>query len=234
MSRGSNRRVTGSPTYAASVATGNGWVGWLLAGYPHRMCYILGRRNALSPVIRDKSRMRQSAHVRIRAGVPGDLYSYRDRYPALRGAQEAVIHVVRVKVVSRNRPDRLLLGGESALAGTGARLRSVERRDGAVLRAQEAMAHTVRVDDISVNRPGCVYILRLCALAGASACPRNVKRGDRAICSARKAVVHTIRVNVESWNRPPWVDPCGNGTLESAGARPGTSKVVMVPWESRT
>ena len=59
----------------------------------------------------------------------------------LRGSQETVIHIARVKVVSRDRADRVVAIGTRALAGACARSRNVERCKSTVLSERETVEH---------------------------------------------------------------------------------------------
>src|ERR1700729_3686394 len=81
-------------------------------------------------------------------------------------SQVAVIHIVSVDVVSRNRIRRVIWPNECALAGCCARARSVEPDD-AVRVGKETVIHAVRIDVISVN-PLHIDVLCLGALAGTS------------------------------------------------------------------
>ena len=140
-------------------------------------------------------------------------------WASLRAPQEAVIHVVIVDGVSRDRPLRVDIPYEGALAGACARARSVERGDLAVVIAHEAVSHTVRVNVVSVNHSRVVDIPPDGALEGARARAGSVERSDDAVVSAHEAVIHIVRVNVNSRNRFRRVDASGVRALAGACAR---------------
>jgi hypothetical protein len=54
--------------------------------------------------------------------------------------------IARIKEASDDRPRRVDVIGEGALAGACARARSIERRDGTVTSAHEAVIHIARVN----------------------------------------------------------------------------------------
>src|SRR5438128_11200723 len=76
------------------------------------------------------------------------------RKSGLRSPQKAVIHIVRVDVGSRDRPCRVVGGGECALAGACARAWGVKRGDSAVRSTQGAVMYVVGGDKICQVR-GC-------------------------------------------------------------------------------
>src|SRR5215831_1783227 len=67
----------------------------------------------------------EASLVYVDAGVASNVVN-----GAVRGAQEAVNLVVRISVVSRDRPRRVDAVGDGALEEASARPRSVERGDG--------------------------------------------------------------------------------------------------------
>ena len=85
-----------------------------------------------------------------------------------------MIHVACIKVVSRDRPCRVVAGWLGALAGACARAWSVKRGDGAVLIPQEAVIHVASVDVSSRDRPRWVDVGGERALAGACARAGNI------------------------------------------------------------
>src|SRR2546427_81298 len=74
---------------------------------------------------------------------------------AIRSAQDAVIHIARVKRSSRDRPcgiEAIAGKNKGALAGACARIWSIKRSDGAVWSAQEAVSHIAGVNVASRDR----------------------------------------------------------------------------------
>ena len=59
----------------------------------------------------------------------------------LRGPQETVKHIARIKVISGNRADGVVAKWSRALAGTCARARNIEGSDNAVKSTHEAVRH---------------------------------------------------------------------------------------------
>jgi hypothetical protein len=150
-----------------------------------------------------------------------------------------VIDIVRIKVVSDDRPGLVVGKGDRALAGACARARSIERRDGPVSSAHVAVIRRVCVDVSSWDRPrrvdGTAHRALHCAFARA----RRIERRDSAVSSAHEAVKYGVRVNVISSNRTcrvEAIDCCGKGALAEGPfvPAPGASNVVMPPSGART
>src|SRR4029077_2510394 len=79
------------------------------------------------------------------AGPCAGVRSIKRSDGAVWSAQEAVSHIARVNVASRDRLRRIDVAGEGTLARTCARTRDVEGSDGTVRSAQETVKHTARV-----------------------------------------------------------------------------------------
>ena len=93
-------------------------------------------------------------------------------------AQEAVIHIARVSVVSRDHARQVEAEGNGALEGACARARSIEGREGAVASAQEAVVHIARVLVDSRDHPRRVDAEAEGALASGCARAWGIERGD--------------------------------------------------------
>src|SRR5271167_713033 len=148
-----------------------------------------------------------------------------------------MLHTARVNVVSRDRPCRVDDVGAirvGALAGTCARIRSVERRDGAVGSAHVAVTYTARVIVVSRNRPRRVETVGARALEGACARARSVENSEGAVATAQEAVAHIVGVTGQSRNRARRVDSPSEGALASGsvcacarGIEPDDSGLVI-------
>src|SRR5437867_3755171 len=112
------------------------------------------------------------------AGPCAGVRSIKRSDGAVWSAQEAVSHIARVNVASRDRLRRIDVAGEGTLARTCARTRDVEGSDGTVRSAQETVNRTARVGVASRNRPCRVDGEGDCALAGACTRPRSIECGD--------------------------------------------------------
>src|SRR5438477_12806830 len=66
--------------------------------------------------------------------------------------QEAVNDIVRVSIVSRDRPCWVIAVGNGTLESASARAWSVERRESAVVSAHEAVVHIAFVEVVSRDR----------------------------------------------------------------------------------
>src|ERR1019366_4324302 len=137
----------------------------------------------------------------------------------LRHSEEAVIHVVRVNVESRDRPLPVVGHGVGALAGACARARSIEGGYHTVGSAQEAVSRVVHVNVLTHDRPLCVVAFGNGALAGACARAPNVNRNDAAVGIEQEAMIHFVFVNVVSRARPLPVNALAQGALAGACAR---------------
>src|SRR6266446_1263827 len=120
---------------------------------------------------------------------------------AVRGAHEAVNHVARVKVVSRNRACRIDVLAKGALARTRARAWSIESREGAVGSAQVAVVHIAGVTALSRDCPR-----RIDAESDGGYLARRVERGKGAVRTPQEAVTDVARVKVVSRNGASRVD----------------------------
>lgn len=103
-----------------------------------------------------------------------------------RHPQEAVNHIARVIVVSRDRARLVEVHGGGALAEESARAGSVERRNGAVASAKEAVNGTAHVKVVSRDRTPRVDTL------GES--PLAAERRDDAVASALETVNGIARI----------------------------------------
>src|SRR5439155_1510437 len=115
-----------------------------------------------------------------------------------------MIHIARVNIDSGDRIHRIVAKRDSALAGTCARARNIERGDGAVLSTQDTVKHIARVKGGCRDSPCWVEAIDEKddgALAGARARVRSIKRSDRAVRSAQEAVTYIARINVASRDR---------------------------------
>src|SRR5580704_3651977 len=124
----------------------------------------------------------------------------------LRVPQEAVMHVVRVNILSGDHPKQVGGRRKGALTRGRSRPRSVEGGDIAQRTPHKAVIHAARVDVLSRNLPQQVDALRYGALAGAFARGRNVECGDGAEPTAQEAVIHAVRINVVCRDLPQVVD----------------------------
>jgi len=116
----------------------------------------------------------------------------------LRGPQETVYHIARIKVISGDRADGVAAIWSRALAGTCACARRIESGDNTVKSTHEAVTDKVGVDVTSGNRPHRVDGGRKCAIDSV----RNVEGGDSAIHSTHEAVKRITRVSVKSRDHP--------------------------------
>ena len=133
-----------------------------------------------------------------------------------------MIGTVRVNVVSGDRPRRVDVVGDGALARPCAPAGNVERGDGAVRGAQETVIHIARVDVESLSRSCIVDASGIRALVGTCAHARNIEHGDGAVGSAQVAVIDIVRVNRESRDCPRRIETIYAthiGSLERASAR---------------
>ena len=111
---------------------------------------------------------------RALAGACTRAWSIERREGAVLSAQEAVVHIARVNVESRDRPRRVDVPGEGALTRACARARNVERGDSTVASAQEAVGYVACVNVVSRDRPRRVDAEGDGALERTSARARNV------------------------------------------------------------
>ena len=116
--------------------------------------------------------------------------------------------IVRVSIVSRDRPCWVIAVGDSALESASARARSVERGERAVVSAHEAVVHIALVKVVSRDRARWVVREGDGTLegVGGSASARSVERGERAVGSAHEAVIHIALVKAGSTDRSRLVD----------------------------
>src|SRR6266536_1932396 len=141
---------------------------------------------------------------------------------AIRSAQDAVIHIARVKRTSRDRPCGVKAKAgknKGALAGACARVRSIKRIDRTVRSAQEAVSHIASVNVASRDRLRRVDVAGKGTLAGTCARARDVEGSDGTVRSAQEAVKHTARVVVVARARACRVDTEGPSALAGACAR---------------
>lgn len=106
---------------------------------------------------------------------------------AIRSPREAVLHAIRVNVVSRNRSCRIDAFSKRAYGAGG-----LERCDGATGIAQEGLTLTRAVAVASRNRTRRVDGRRL------RASDADIERREGAVGEAQEAVGHEPRVKVES------------------------------------
>src|SRR5207244_2528935 len=129
-------------------------------------------------------------------------YGLKQTCRGLRVPQEAVNDIIRVSIVSRDRPCWVIAVGNGTLESASARAWSVERRKSAVVSAHEAVTHIARVNVVSRDRPLRVDVEAedrgKGTLAVASARARSVERGERAIRSPQEAMTHIAVVSVVS------------------------------------
>ena len=109
----------------------------------------------------------------------------------LRDPQEAVKHIVRINVVSRDSVRRVVGDGDGALARACARTRSMERRDSAFRSPHVTVIHVFFPNVVSNNCAAWLDAVIHGALTGACARTRKVVCGDRAVRGAQVAVAHT-------------------------------------------
>src|ERR1019366_7473908 len=115
---------------------------------------------------------------------------------------EAVIHIVCVKIESRDRPLPIVSHGLSALAGARARARSIEGGYLTVGSAQEAVHHFGGVVVLTHDRSLCVVSFGNLALAGARSPDAITRSDDASVAIDPKAVRQVFRVTVVSPARP--------------------------------
>ena len=111
---------------------------------------------------------------------------------AISSAQEAVIHIARVYVVSHNRPRRVNAVGGGALSAVSdsASTWGIERGDGVVRSPQEAVNHIARVLGVPRDRPRRVDAVGSGALASSCARARGIECRKVAFGRAHVAVTH--------------------------------------------
>src|SRR5262249_200017 len=120
---------------------------------------------------------------------------------AVGGPNEAVIHIARVKIISRRCPRRVEAIHaiyKGPLARTCARTRGIERRKGADGSAQEPVCHVVGVKVNTRDHPCRVDVLGQRALEETSARPWGVQRCDSTVRSAQETVKRSARISVKS------------------------------------
>ena len=117
------------------------------------------------------------------------------------GPHKAVSCVVRVSVVSRNRPRRVNAAGGGALEKTCPGPRSIKRCDDAVGGAQEAMNPEARVNESSRDRAPLIESCREDELRR-----RNIKRGEGPALAAQEAVPRAVGALLVSRDRSVRVD----------------------------
>src|SRR5213078_342276 len=185
--------------------------------------HAVSRPSPWRPCLRCKSLLCRalgaSRQLRPTPSLPGLRVIVRQ---SLGAAQETVIHIDRVNIDSGDRIHRIVAKRDSALAGTCARARNVERGDGAVRSTHEAVTYITRVNVVSLNRSCLVDAKGKGALERACACARSIERGHSAVRSAQDAVIHIARVKWGCRDRPCGVeaiDGKNNGALAGAGAR---------------
>src|SRR4030095_6109273 len=125
-------------------------------------------------------------------------------HSAVRSTQDAVTHIVRVNGSCRDRPCGVEASdgkNNGALAGAGARTRSVKCSDGAVRSAQETVSYIIRINVAPRDRLRRVDVGGAGTLAGTCARTRDVEGSDRTVRSAQETVKHITRVNVSSRDR---------------------------------
>src|SRR5262249_34254261 len=125
-------------------------------------------------------------------------------HSAIRSAQDAVKHIVRVKGSCSDCPCGVeAIDGKNygALAGACARARSIKRGDGAVWSAQEPVTYSASVNVASRDRFRRVDLAGASTLAGTCARTWDVECGDLTIRSAQETVKHITRVIEASRDR---------------------------------
>src|SRR5260370_1449414 len=115
-----------------------------------------------------------------------------------RTPQKAVIHVVIVDELTRDRAPVVDCSREGAAGGDCARARTIEDREHAVEIAQKAMRHIVIVEKESCDVPLRVDCEADGALASACARARSIERSDGAVAIAQEAMSHIVIVKVGS------------------------------------
>src|SRR6476659_1650128 len=141
---------------------------------------------------------------------------------SIRSAQQAVIHIARVKRSPRDCAgwvEAIAGKNKGALAGPCAGVRSIKRSDGAVWSAQEAVSHIARVNVAPSDRLLRVDVAGEGTLAGTCARARDVEGSDGTVGSAQKAVKQTARVVVVARARACRVDAEGPSALPGACPR---------------
>jgi hypothetical protein len=96
----------------------------------------------------------------------------------LGASQKTVKRIAGVNIDSGDRIYRIVAKRNSALAGTCACARNIERANGAVLSTHEAVINIARVHVISRDHPRRADVLGYGALPGACARARSVECGD--------------------------------------------------------
>src|SRR5208283_3823319 len=135
---------------------------------------------------------------------------------ALRGNNEAVIHVARIGILSSVYPQIVDACGEGALAGTRTRTVDVDRSDGSVGSTHEAMIHPVCVKVPAIHRPEIVEAREI--IGGCARRSLGINPGEMSIRRAQEAVLRVVCVNVYSHDLPEVVDARGNRALDEACA----------------
>ena len=143
---------------------------------------------------------------------------------AVGSAHEAMTHIARVDVVSRDRPLRIDVEaedrGKGTLAVTCPRARNIERGERAARSPQEAMTHVAVVSVVS--RDGACRVNATVAEGAlrkrSCACTRSIKHSETAVSSAQVGVSQVRRVSVPSRDHPRRVLAVGAGALASASA----------------
>ena len=142
---------------------------------------------------------------------------------AKREADEAVIHIAGVDVISRGGPLRGDAGPAlRTLAGACTRPWNIERDDEAKRIAYEAVIYATPVSERASDGPRRVDESGECALEGTSPRPWNIERGDEAKRIAHEAVIDVARIKVPARKRTCRVeatDCCGKGALEGTSPR---------------
>ena len=146
----------------------------------------------------------------------------------LRFPQEAVVHVVAVRVVSRNLTRSVVCIREGALAGCRSRARSVEPDNGATGSPYKAVTGSIRVGVDSINGAERIDVI---AVGARSA--RDVEGNELAIGIPQKAMCHVVRVEVGARNLRQFIDAVRVVPWYVPVPAPGTSNVVIVPSGAR-
>jgi hypothetical protein len=155
---------------------------------------VLRFMNFSSDENQNRNRMAPALSISLKRAL-GELLPNSPCSALLAFQEEAVKCIARIKEASDDRPSRVDVTGEGALAWACARARGVKRGEAALLIPYEAVIHITRVNVISRNRPRYTDALGDRALAGA--CTRNwdIERGDGAVSGAHEAVSYATPVN---------------------------------------
>jgi hypothetical protein len=104
----------------------------------------------------------------------------------------------------------------------------------APLKAKEGVVHAIRVHDVPGNLARRIVRNRKRALTGAVSRIRSVERDERSQRASQKTVRRITRVEVTSDDLPSLLILLASVPSPALAPAPGTSKVEMAPYLSRT